>query len=492
MEQKVSEQENFCKKLGRALESIYFAPVAVVYGLICWFFKLPIAAVYGYLAAFLLVLIFCENVKNVFIPLIYISYVIPDISPNPDFGTDTKLIFYGVAVGIAYISLIVVAAVRAKKKKNAGKEVKKGRLAFPFLLFSVGLVLAGAIGKFNALACVITLGFCVIGFVLYFIALNFTEGLTEALARAFLWGAAMLTFQLFLGAILTEYKPFVELNFLSAQNINTYAILISLGMVSCLYFGIGKNKDWLYYLLSFLYFLGVIETRCCMMMIISAVFIVALTVFFIRKSKKRINFLYAWLCILCVIGISFCFYDALIKPVAEKIWIKFNKNFWSGRDVIYNFAVEKFKEYPIFGYGFIASEGDPCQRGGLLLIHDTFLQWLCSTGIVGTGLSAFFYAEKYKIAFDKRNPSRVFTALFILVIALSGITDQAASMDIFYFLMPLLFIAAAETTFCAESVYETANGKKKELLSEITTSIPVAITDGITAAKSNKPDTVEK
>lgn len=457
----ISEKENFGKKLGKALESAYFAPVAIFYGLICWFFKLPIVAVGGYLAAFLLTLIFCKNVKNLFVPLIYVSYVIPDISPNPDFSTDTKLIFYGVAVGIAYISLIVFAVVRANKNKKAGTKVKKGGLAFPFLLFSAGLVLAGAIGRFNALACAVTFGFCVIVFVLYFIALNFTKDLTEALARTFLWGGAVLTFQLFLGAILTEYKPFVEIAFLSAQNINTFAILISLGMVSCLYFGIGKDKDWLYYLLSFLYFLGVLETRCCMMMIISAALIIVITVFFITKSKKRINFLYAWLCILCVVGISFCFFDALIKPIAEKIWTKFNKNFWSGRDEIYRFAIEQFKNYPIFGYGFLASEGDPGQRGGILLIHDTVLQWLCSSGIVGAGLSAWFYAAKYKIAFDKRNPKRAFTVLFVLVIALSGITDQAASMDIFYFLMPLLITAAAETSFCdKESRAEDAREEK--------------------------------
>ena len=121
------------EKLGRILESGYFVPAALIYGLICWFFKLTFFAVYGYLAAFLLILIFCENVKNVFVPVLYISYVIPDIVSDP------HLVLYAVAVGTAYVSLFVFAIYRGLEKKKSGGRVVKGELFFPLILFSIAI-----------------------------------------------------------------------------------------------------------------------------------------------------------------------------------------------------------------------------------------------------------------------------------------------------------------------------------------------------------------
>lgn len=427
------------EKLGRILESGYFVPAALIYGLICWFFKLTFFVVYGYLAAFLLILIFCENVKNVFVPVLYISYVIPDIVSDP------HLVLYAVAVGIAYVSLFVFAIFRGLEKEKRGERLVKGELFFPFILFSVALVLAGAIGNFNPLATLITFGFCSVVLVLYFIARNFTKGLTDGLALTFLCGAAGLTLQVLLYAFLKSRKDFGPDSFFAAQNVNVFAIMITLGIVSCFKLGVGKKTDAWCFLLSCVYYFGVLETCCRMMIVISTVLEIGVTVAFIVRSEKKTQFIYAGLCILAIAGCSFAFYDELIKPVVDRIIGKITGSFWSGRDEIFRFALEKGREFPIFGYGFLAGEGDPSQREGVLLIHNTVLQWICSLGYLGASLSVWFYASKYKVAFDKRNPQRTFTALYILVIALSGITDQAASMDIFYFLLPLLFVAGAES-----------------------------------------------
>lgn len=429
------------EKFGRILESGYFMPAALIYGLIFWFFKLPFFAVYGYLAAFLLILIFCKNVKNLFVPVLYISYVLPDIV------TDPHLVLYGVAVGIAYVALFLFAIVRGVGKKNRGEALVKGELFYPFLLFSAVLILAGAIWRFNVLAALITFGFCSVVLVLYFIALNFTEGLTDGLALAFLWGAAGLTLQVFLDAFLKDYKPFGTEGFLAAQNENTFAIMVTLGIVSCLKFGLGKDSDAKFFLLSFAYTLGVVGTCCRMMTAIALILETAVTVMFISRSELKRRFLYAGVCILIMLGFAFVFYDETIKPFVDKVVNKMSGNFWNGRDEIFRFAIEKAKEFPIFGYGFLAEESDPCHREGVLLIHNTVLQWLCSVGFIGASFSAWFYATKYRVVFDKRNPQRTFTVLYVLVIALSGITDQAASMDIFYFLMPILLVAGAENSF---------------------------------------------
>lgn len=454
------------EKLGRILESGYFVPAALIYGLICWFFKLTFFAVYGYLAAFLLILIFCENVKNVFVPVLYISYVIPDIVSDP------HLVLYAVAVGTAYVSLFVFAIYRGLEKKKSGGRVVKGELFFPFILFSVALVLAGVIGNFNPLAAAITFGFCSVVLVLYFIALNFTKGLTDGLALTFLWGAAGLTLQVFLDAFLRSCKDFGPENFFAAQNVNVFAIMITLGIVSCFKLGAGKKTDAWYFLLSCVYYFGVLETCCRMMIAVATVLEIGVTVAFIVRSEKKTRFLYAGLCILAVAGCSFAFYDELIKPIVDRVIRKMTGSFWSGRDETFRFAIEKGREFPIFGYGFLAGEGDPSQREGILLIHNTVLQWICSLGYLGASLSVWFYASKYKVVFDKRNPQRTFTALYVLVIALSGITDQAASMDIFYFLLPLLLVAGAESEIAKSSASVSSSADSEASSSFVSSDAP--------------------
>ena len=468
------------EKLGRILESGYFMPAALIYGLICWFFKLTFFAVYGYLAAFLLILIFCENVKNVFVPVLYVSYVIPDIVSDP------HLVLYAIAVGIAYVSLFAFAIFRGLEKKKRGERVVKGELFFPFILFSVALVLAGAIGNFNPLAAAITFAFCAVVLVLYFMARNFTKGLTDGLALTFLWGAAGLTVQVLLYAFLKNYKDFGPDSFFAAQNVNVFAIMITLGIVSCFRFGAGKKTDAWYFVLSCVYYFGVLETCCRMMIVIATVLEAGVAVAFIVRSEKKIGFLYAGLCILAIAGVSFAFYDEVIKPVVDRVINKITGSFWSGRDEIFRFAIEKGREFPIFGYGFLAGEGDPSQREGILLIHNTVLQWICSLGYLGASLSVWFYASKYKVVFDKRNPQRAFTALYVLVIALSGITDQAASMDIFYFLLPLLLVAGAESEISKNSVSVSSSANSETAPSSVSSDARSENTDTPERAESEK------
>ncbi len=429
-------------KLGRMLESGYFVPATLIYGLIFWFFNQPFFAVYGYLAAVLAILILCKDVKNVFVPVLYISYVIPDIE------YDSHLVLYAVAVGIAYVSFFAFAIVRGIKKKKNGEKLVKGRLFFPYLVFSVALVLAGAIGNFNLLAVAITFGFCTVVLVLYFIALNFTEGLTDRLALIFLWGAAGLTLQVFLTTLLKDAKNFGQSGFFAAQNVNVFAIMITLGIASCFKLGVGKKTDAWYFLLSCVFYCGVLETCCRMMIAISTVLEIGVIVAFVVRSEKKTRFIYAGLCILAAAGCSFAFYDELIKPVVDRVLSKMASGIFDGRSELFGIAIEKGREFPIFGFGFLSDEHG---RMGVLMIHNTALQWICSLGYLGASFSAWFYAAKYRAAFDKRNPQRTFTVLYVLVIALSGITDQAASMDFFYFLIPFLLVAGAETAIAKNS-----------------------------------------
>lgn len=429
------KEKNFFDRAEMALDSPYFVPVALVYGIFCWFFKAPLVAVGGYFAAFMLILLLCKNVRNIFSLVFYVSFFITDIAIEADWA------FYGTVIGIAAVTLVLVLAVRSKRNPEP---VKKGRLLFPFVLFSAALALGGVIGRFNPLAFVIIVGFCVVDYVLYYIALNFTQDLGKRLAFMFIIGAAVLSLQVFLdvaGAV--DYRPFETGGFLSAQTENTTAIFIALGIAGCFYFGYGQRRDALFFVLSVVFAVMTVATRCRMMIAVAAVMEIFLFVAFIVKSDKKTRFLYALLVIAATTALLFCFYNVLLKPFFDLLAQKLAMSS-SGRDTLFPWCFEKFAEYPLFGYGFPTEEVIPNVRGIIVLAHNSLLQWLCSLGLVGTTMTIWFYITKYKTVFDKHNDERLFTALAVLCVACSGIMDQAATMDFFVALLPLILVASAE------------------------------------------------
>ena len=75
--------------------------------------------------------------------------------------------------------------------------------------------------------------------------------------------------------------------------------------------------------------------------------------------------------------------------------------------------------------------------------HNTVLQWAVSCGVFGLLCSVWFYFEKYKLIFlgFKEN---AYLSCFAIIVAMSGMVDQAAAMDPFVYLLPLVILAAIE------------------------------------------------
>ncbi|MDY6367221.1 MAG: hypothetical protein SPL13_01725, partial [Clostridia bacterium] len=51
---------------------------------------------------------------------------------------------------------------------------------------------------------------------------------------------------------------------------------------------------------------------------------------------------------------------------------------------------------------------------------------------------------KYKVLFTNFTRKKLFTVVSVMVIALSGVLDQAAAMDFFIVLLPFLLMAGEE------------------------------------------------
>ncbi len=114
------------------------------------------------------------------------------------------------------------------------------------------------------------------------------------------------------------------------------------------------------------------------------------------------------------------------------------------RFVIWSELFEKFKTAPIFGVGFSTymqthSDIDQIFKG---LAHNTAIQILCSTGIVGALLFLYHMFEVVKVFVVKANINRMVIALSVLIFLGISLVDQIFFFPNFAVIYTLLLVFA--------------------------------------------------
>ncbi len=419
----------FYLNVQKAIESFNFSVVLLAVGFLCWILNLTAVLVSLFVAGFVAVLIFCKDVKNIFAPLFYVSFFIPDIKVMTDYAV------YIIVVGIAVISLLAFFIVKLIKER---KKVKFGKLAYGILAFAVACLLGGAIGRFNIVKFLEILGFFVAIYILYFIAVNYTRNIKSYLEKIFIVGAVLLSYQV----AQTNFGSEIVI-FFSAQGVNTAALFITLGIIACFTIALKSEKDYLFFLLIILLTAGVISSRCRMGMLLTAIIDVFFTIILIKKSPKRRYIIYI------LLGIFFCIGIAILASEQVKELIKklmFSKIGLSGREGLWSWCFDRFLEHPLLGYGFFADGNIPHLREGirLILTHNTLLQWLVCTGVVGVIIISVFYVSKWYVLLKGASWKRIFPLTCVIMLSLSGMLDQAANMDVFVTIIILVLVVCVE------------------------------------------------
>lgn len=418
------------------LSHFAMAPFLLLFGVVCWFFGYTEFLILFYVLIFTLILLFCEDLKNLFPMVLYVSYFLEDIN----WGAPVEV--YAMAIGVAIVALIsfLVKNIITKRSK-----LKKGDM-FVGLIFAIVAFSIGGIGRFNLTYFLITLGLFASTYVLYFIARNFTVDFKNYLPNLFVCGAFIVTVQLAIGNYRLGFFSGVDKHvvYLGAQNVNVVSEMFFFGTVSAIYLGIGKKRDWAYLLFSLTPLLGIYMTYCRTTYAIAIVFTVALTILMVIKSPNKRAFIIGLSVFVLLLILAFiAFYNKIIEELAPML-DKFGDN---GRlQHLWPWCWARFKEYPYFGFGFVADEHIPntYAKYYVVLAHNTPLQWLTSLGVVGSSILTYFYLEKYRIVFRKMTIKKFVYASVIFSLACAGIFDQAPTMDFFMFLTPLIVIASFE------------------------------------------------
>lgn len=433
------------EKIKNALQSPYVVPCVFLFAFLFWLAEFTLACI-SLLALFVAaILLFCDDPKNIFCPVIYAGFFVKDIVVESNWAV------YAVCIGIAAASFIVFAVRHIIKRVKSGKGVRLGKLFFPLVVLDVAFMLGGIIGNFNVGAFFATAGFCAVMLLLYFIAVNFTENLGEYLAFLFVCGAAYIIVQRSCYNLkeFGEIKEIFKTEWTAAEPPNTAAVFVALGAAASLALGVNRKHGYLM-LIPFSVFTFYLITLCCRGVIISAtITLTPLFVYSYVKSREKKGFIITLLSVLAVFVVLELTTHAgreAVKKVIEKIK-QAGSSGRTGENGLWAWCIAKFKEYPIFGYGFISKDGPvPGIRPGVeyyIHAHNTVLQWAVSCGVFGLLCSVWFYFEKYKLIFlgFKEN---AYLSCFAIIVAMSGMVDQAAAMDPFVFLLPLVILAATE------------------------------------------------
>ena len=423
------KQNKIINAISSALGSFYFTPVLLVFGFCCWAFKLTTLVVSVFCLAFVLVLVFCEDKKNIFTPLFFVAFFIPDILTN----TNYTVYFIGAGGAVAFLLGYVIYRLIKDRKT-----IKCGKFLVGLLFSFVAFFLSGIIGRFNFVRTAIILGFCLAITIFYLISVNYTKNLKEYLQKLFVVGAVIVGIQITRTNLLDELAVFF-----SAIGLNTAVLFVVLGIIACYTLAFESKYDYLYFALALVLTVSVVFSRCRVGMLLTALVDVVFTIMLFLKSKNKAIIVATFLLAGLVFGLVVTFSETVRESIIRALT---GKKGLSGRESLWAFCLDRFKEYPIFGYGFFYDDVIPSLRGDfkLILAHNTFLQWLCCTGIVGTLIMIVFYANKYSLLCRGFNRERIFVFTSAIMVELSGMIDQAATIDPFLPILVIILVSCVE------------------------------------------------
>ncbi|MBQ3047189.1 MAG: O-antigen ligase family protein [Clostridia bacterium] len=429
----------FIKGVRSVLESEWLVPIVFLFAMAGQIFNFITYSLSIIVGLIILILFLCEDVKNVVAIILYAPFYIKNIFYFPQ----EKL--FTIAVVVAILALLVSATFKiAKCYKN--NLFKRGEFYVALAVSTVAYLLGGIISNFSFERFITILMFCSASLLFYFLALNSTKDLARFMYKTFVWGALMVTFEIFIhnymeggvSEIFSRY--FIDVG---AENVNVAALFILLGV--CGAFGIGYRTkyDGAFFVLAVYFVASIFITRSRMIIFLSCVTLAFFTVICFLDSPNKKSFTICFCGLLALVFIT----AAVNVHAFVEIFDGFSeKNGLSGRDRLWKWCVQKFKEYPVFGIGFIFEDGAPsanAEAARYVLAHNTVIQWLCSLGIFGTLLMLYYTFKKYQILSRSMNVEFILRFTLIMI-AVSGIVDQAAQMDPFILNITIVVIAALE------------------------------------------------
>ena len=437
-------QENLIiKKLTNFFHSYYYIIVIALLALISEIFGLELI-IYSIVLVFVLLgLLFSDDGTHLIAPLffMYVSVSKKNVWVNETFDDpnawQSNLLFtkYN-TIFIILVSIIAAIVITQFVFSIIRKKViKRPKMLVGFILLGMGYILGGLFSPYYSVNTVLfgLLEFSSL-FIPYLIVL-FTVDF-DKMKEGYVGIIFISLGFVVLGQIINAYREaFIVLK--QAEEIDYFAIDIRTGwgitnnlgcemlfaFIGMIYFIITKERyAFLYVIIQMLFGIGVVLSQsrgAFFVMGIALVCSIFIGTLCAKKSSKiEVGMTYVTMLLLVLI-MMIAFRDTLTNVFISKI-AKFAATTAdeasSGRIRIWSDAINnEFKPYPFFGTGFLRAKEYVRTRSLLTArYHNTTVQLLASTGIIGFNLAYYHRLESFWVSVKKWNPVSIIVGGFIL------------------------------------------------------------------------------
>lgn len=415
-------------------ESIYYPIAYALFALACSFVGFEIVYFAVTAAVVIFTVIFCEDTKCVFVPVVLAVYGVSQRhTPQPPYGSgylysSAFLIACGVLLALVFAAMAFrMAAFRGTGNIFRDRtKMRWGMLAMAAVLLLNGAFYSGWTAA--SLICGVAIALSFVWFYVFFYNTLHYCGETAAYAARVLCIAAGVIFiqllkaHIFDGALASGSinKDKLVLGWGMSNNIGG---MLAVFMPAFFYLAYRQKYGWLWYMGGLICFCGVVLTLSRTAVLVGALALVAAMVLLSIRGR-HVKFVrifniaaIAVLAILCAV-----FSEDLAQIFRHYIERGFDD---TGRFEIWYSGWENFLRSPLFGVGFctpIAPDWSYGIENWLFpdMYHNAFVQMFACCGIFGVAAYTFHIIQGLILIFKRPSPERLF--FFFVIAVLSGVS----------------------------------------------------------------------
>ncbi len=198
-------------------------------------------------------------------------------------------------------------------------------------------------------------------------------------------------------------------------------------LIPVLFLGVMKKRHWRsYFFLAFLTLVSVMLTLSRNALIFSVTFFVICSVLscFFGDKKKEMRIIVPIFAVIVLFS-TLVFYQDLIKIFKDFLDRKLND---SGRYPLWQIGFDYFREYPLFGKGFLsfgANTGISSDKNLLpYMLHNTFFTVIGAMGLFGICAYVYYRIKTLKPFFNKPTLEKTMIGLSILTMLGQSLLDN--------------------------------------------------------------------
>lgn len=333
-------------------------------------------------------------------------------------------------------------------------KIKTGVFFLGFFLIALGYVIPLLYTPFTmSLFTISIMGFIYLSFYIFYAST--LKGNIDYLFKIMIAINILITAQFFFftyqGFILNPELEFFDRLFigwgrrLGWANVNDVAIYLSLTFPAYLYFIFKNPKTYTFWILMFFPMIAVLLSKSRGGMIGFVLTLLAVFIFFVLRGNKK-HLLRG------LLFITFSLIIFYVGRTAFYLWCQFFLDSFgndlnslsSGRIEMYLIGLDVFKQYPLFGGGWLSlveRSGNPM----FVMYHSTIVHALAAMGLFGFGALIIHYYQVFKYMFVRLSLEKSLFLIGYLATQIHGLIDNT-QYSVMYSVLVLLFLSIWETS----------------------------------------------